>query len=76
MAIETNETGTCTVITGDDIQRYRLLVLIRALELEITTGFKMARNQNTYQTAKEYGVDERNKTKRLAALKALIKEDN
>ena len=76
MAIETNETGTCTVITGDDIHRYRLLVLIRALELEITTGFKMARNQNTYQTAKEYGVDERNKIKRLSALKALIKEDN
>lgn len=72
MTIETSD--GVTVITGSDIERYRLLVLIKAMELEVKTGMKMSRNQNTYQAAQYWGVNERNKQKRLDALTALYNE--
>lgn len=54
MAIETHESGV--TITGDDIGRYRRLVLRSALKLEIN-GLRMTRGRTVYSIIKkEFGL--------------------
>lgn len=60
MAIEVTPDGH-TVVTGEHVDVYRLLLLIKAFDLEIKTGIKMARGAALTITAQQYGVHARTK---------------
>lgn len=68
-----NETTTSTTLTGAQIPAYRLLMLRRALKLEIETGMKMWRGVSIVKVLKSEGITTASrKDKAFADLNALI----
>jgi hypothetical protein len=59
MAIESHEGGM--TITGEHIEIYRLLSLIKMLDMEIRTGMKMRHGVSLTTIAKQYGATSRTK---------------
>ena len=51
MAIKTNTGGT--LITGDDIPRFRLVTILSGLKIETRTGMKVSRGRSCSLLAKE-----------------------
>ena len=67
-------TGTIT-LTGAQIPAYRLLMLRRALKLEIETGMKMWRGVSIVNVLRNEGITEaKRKDKAYADLDALVVE--
>jgi hypothetical protein len=66
------ETGY--MITGeDDINAYRMLTQIKALELEVRTGMRMSNKFNLLKGLKEeYGLTSRKKVDAIAEMKNLF----
>jgi len=62
------------MITGeDDINAYRMLTQIKALELEVRTGMRMSNKFNLLKGLKEeYGLTSRKKVDAIAELKNLF----
>jgi hypothetical protein len=56
MAITRSETGS-VMITGDDINLYRVTVGLHAMAFEIKTGMKMTRGFSGIKFAQSYGYD-------------------
>lgn len=64
-----------TTLTGDQIPAYRLLMLRRALKLEIETGMKMWRGVSIVKVLQADGITTANrKDKAYADLDALVVE--
>lgn len=57
-----------TVITGNDIDTFRIATIIRALRLEIETGMKISRISILKVVQRDYGVKAKNKRAALAEL--------
>ncbi len=74
MAIEQHDGGT--MITGeDDIQSYRMLTQIKALELEIRTGLRMSNRFNLLKSLKEeYGLKSRTKKDALIEMQKVFNQ--
>ncbi len=74
MAIEQHDGGT--MITGeDDIQSYRMLTQIKALELEIRTGLRMSNRFNLLKGLKEeYGLKSRTKKDALIEMQKVFNQ--
>ena len=68
--IESNEHGT-TIITGEHIPLYRLMVMASGLKLEIK-GLRLSRGRTCYALAKSELGFKGNKAKVLAQLQAHI----
>jgi len=74
MAIEQHDGGT--MITGeDDIQSYRMLTQIKALEVEIRTGMRMSNKFNLLKGLKEeYGLKSRTKKDALVEMQKVFNQ--
>ena len=74
MAIESYDGGT--VITGDDIQVYRLLTMQKALKMEIRfPGMRMTRGRAVSSIIRDTtGLKSRKKTKLLAEFTTWLNE--
>ena len=73
MAIEVTETGA-TVVTGSDIQVYRLLTLRQALKAE-TIGLRLVRGRSALAIVKaETGLKARTAKDMLPKYEALLRE--
>ena len=73
MAIETTQTGA-TIITGGDIQVYRLLTLRQALKAE-TIGLRLVRGRSALAIVKaETGLKARTARDMLPKYEALLRE--
>jgi hypothetical protein len=59
MAVEVHDGGM--TITGEHVEIYRLLSLIKAFDLEIRTGMKMRHGMSLTKIAKQYGATSRTK---------------
>lgn len=63
------------VITGDGISAYRLMALIKSLEIEVKTGMKMSRGTSPLKIAQtQYGVKSRTKKGAVEELKNIFNE--
>lgn len=68
-------TDTTTTLTGAQIPAYRLLMLRRALKLEVETGMKMWRGVSIVAVLQNDGITTaRSKRKAFADLDALVVE--
>lgn len=74
MAIEQHDGGT--MITGeDDIQSYRMLTQIKALEVEIRTGMRMSNKFNLLKGLKEeYGLKSKTKKDALVEMQKVFNQ--
>jgi len=63
MAVEIFEGGT--MITGEDVSRFRWVTVRRGLKLEIETGMKLSRNANPLRIVQNAGITTK-RTKRAA----------
>ena len=61
MAIETSAGGT--MITGSDIQTFRLLAFKKAMEIELKTGMKASRVCPFKAARQQFGISARSKQK-------------
>lgn len=67
MAIIETEGGT--TITGEHIEEYRLIAIIRALAIEVQTGMRVGRGQPALKLAQDEGLtDKRNKKAALVQI--------
>ena len=73
MAVE-NTVGGGMMITGDDIQEYRLIVLRSALKLEIK-GIRMNRGRTAYSIIKEEFGLKGNRQRVLEQFEELLKDE-
>ena len=73
MAVE-NTVGGGMMITGDDIQEYRLIVLRSALKLEIK-GIRMNRGRTAYSILKEEFGLKGNRQRVLEQFEELLKDE-
>ena len=73
MAVE-NTVGGGMMITGDDIQEYRLIVLRSALKLEIK-GIRMHRGRTAYSIIKEEFGLKGNRQRVLEQFEELLKDE-
>lgn len=73
MAIETTSTGA-TVITGEHIGLYRLLMLKQAMQFEVKHGMKMSRINPFPIVRKEFGITARKKEDVLEQYLAILRE--
>jgi len=63
------------MITGDGIDAYRLMALIKALEIEIRTGMKMNRGMSCLKIAQiQYGVKAKRKKDAVIELKKIFNQ--
>ena len=63
------------MITGDGIDAYRLMALIKALEIEIRTGMVMSRGVSALKIAQnQYGVKARRKKDAVIELKKVFNQ--
>lgn len=60
--------------TPDGIKHFRLLQLIGALHIEVTTGMSMSRGSVMNCARYEYGVDKRTKAGVLKELRKIYKD--
>lgn len=59
MAIEITAGGT--IVTGEDIKKFRLLALRSAMKIEINTGMRASRSNPFAIVKKEFGIKARTK---------------
>jgi hypothetical protein len=68
MTVKITDAGT--MITGPDIEIFRVRVIARGLALEINTGMKMSRGVNTVALVNK--ITGRNDRRKINALQALV----
>ena len=71
MAIETTSTGA-TMITGEHVSVYRLLVLKQAMEINIKTGMILTRIKPFPIVRREFGITSRSKKDVYAEFCAIL----
>lgn len=64
------ETEGGTTITGEHIEEYRLIAIIRALAIEVQTGMKASRGPSALTLARDAGLT--NKRTKSAALVQIV----
>ena len=75
MAIEKTETGSVMITGEEDIGKYRLLVMRRALLFEIDTGMQMTRGQSgSARIKKEFGIKAHSKKNVLKQFEKIMIE--
>lgn len=66
-----------TMITGEfDISRYQILVMIKALELEMKTGMKMSKYSVLKSANQKYNLGCKTKKQAVEKLSAILAEMN
>ena len=73
MGIETHESGV--TITGDDIGRYRQMVLHSVLKLEDIHGMRRSRGPSAYSVIKKTYGFKGNKKRVLEQFEELLREE-
>jgi len=62
------------IIEGADIQRFQLIRMRKALELEIATGMKLSRGSVLAAAQQQFGIKSRTKAGAIAELQSLLEQ--
>lgn len=75
MAFEKIDNDGFVVTGGDDVQSYRMLTQIKALELEVRTGMRMSNKFNLLKSLREeYGLNSRKKADAVIEMKRVFNQ--
>lgn len=73
MTFEKHDDGSIMITGEDDIQAYRMLSQIKALEVEVRTGMRMSSKFNLLKSLREeYSLNSRKKVDAIEELKNLF----